>query len=455
MAVDGSGCRTVSPAHAGIDRSGRRRRRRSLCLPRPRGDRPRGNRQGDGRERSPPPTRGSTRSAGARAGCRAVSPAHAGIDPRSRPPPLSPACLPRPRGDRPWFIVERASHGLSPPPTRGSTPGPWTAHGQPMGLPRPRGDRPPGAGERWRGRASPPPTRGSTMPERRIMRAHRVSPAHAGIDLSSPWIISAVSCLPRPRGDRPGVGCITPGFGKSPPPTRGSTIAQGVCAVRRAVSPAHAGIDRPSANSRRSTHGLPRPRGDRPHQGGGDGARALVSPAHAGIDPSARTTSKPRSRLPRPRGDRPYGLLLTLCRWPSPPPTRGSTASRESASAEAPVSPAHAGIDPNRFCRHAPRRGLPRPRGDRPGHRDLVRAAFESPPPTRGSTTVRQLRSPWRPVSPAHAGIDPNPRETEPTMNRSPPPTRGSTARHPVQVGEDRVSPAHAGIDRTYPAGSG
>ncbi len=196
-----------------------------MGLPRPRGDRPEKRAAIREAEKSPPPTRGSTLLLMAPEHKSAVSPAHAGIDPPEPPCHPKPTRLPRPRGDRPfcaqvWFVA-----CTSPPPTRGSTAG---------------------------GRRHPLPV--------------VVSPAHAGIDLGGRLERIAQRGLPRPRGDRPLVQKQTQTNSGSPPPTRGSTRSGQALAAAAYVSPAHAGIDLSSCPRSRSWRRLPRPRGDRPSQ---------------------------------------------------------------------------------------------------------------------------------------------------------------------------------------------
>ena len=131
----------ASPAHAGIDpRRGCRRRSRPR-FPRARGDRPLGGLDAGDLVWLPPRTRGSTCLRFRLARFKMASPAHAGIDPRSRP------SLPT-----------------------------W------ISFPRARGDRPPAAGYLAADAALPPRTRGSTLRTRDKSIGGNASPAHAGID---------------------------------------------------------------------------------------------------------------------------------------------------------------------------------------------------------------------------------------------------------------------------------
>ncbi len=195
-----------------------------LGLPRPRGDRPSHWPPAPSGRWSPPPTRGSTEGAIHHSSSQTVSPAHAGIDRVSGTPSCGASGLPRPRGDRPKGEGDKPSPSPSPPPTRGSTLVLGGLMSAPLGLPRPRGDRPykkqldaiastclpRPRGDRPAGPAlrglmswSPPPTRGSTQCARKKERRGDVSPAHAGIDPRATGRRSEAVSLPRPRGDRP------------------------------------------------------------------------------------------------------------------------------------------------------------------------------------------------------------------------------------------------------------
>ncbi len=253
---------------------------------------------------SPPPTRGSTVVCPGDGCAACVSPAHAGIDRLRARAAGAPLRLPRPRGDRPprlWFGV----HRLRVSPAHAGIDRQSATHPGPLaGLPRPRGDRPHVGRQVHPVVASPPPTRGSTEAWNHDHDTVRVSPAHAGIDLSTSARRRSASGLPRPRGDRPHEGAGVTDLRRSPPPTRGST------------GPA-----------------------------GGPLTRVDVSPAHAGIDRRQRAERREERRLPRPRGDRPSAWTRSPHRATSPPPTRGSTGWRSSGARRMAVSPAHAGID--------------------------------------------------------------------------------------------------------------
>ncbi len=132
-----------------------------------------------------------------------------------------------------------------------------------------------------------------------------------------------------------------------------------------------------------------------------------VSPAYAGIDPDRDGPRPDVSRLPRLRGDRPVAEATFPELLMSPPPTRGSTAEVHRALLGPVVSPAYAGID---RCPASPGRAacrLPRLRGDRPAGMLVVSGVPESPPPTRGSTRGIGAQLLIQEVSPAYAGIDP------------------------------------------------
>ncbi len=334
---------------------------------------------------------------------------------------------------------------------------------------------------------APPHTRGSTLGavERQWLPAG--SPAHAGIDPSSPPRASPRTRLPRTRGDRPSAPPSSPQRPRAPPHTRGSTHQPREGRRVALGSPAHAGID-PTATPlavRRS--GLPRTRGDRPvvlaatagmiaappHTRGSTprwsaaDLHARGSPAHAGIDPPPPSTPCAPPWLPRTRGDRPAATTAAMGLTEAPPHTRGSTLSEHGGAAGRRGSPAHAGIDPPASRAAPTTSGLPRTRGDRPVRRPFMVLSTPAPPHTRGSTRAHDRRQRLPHGSPAHAGIDPTQR---PATRRSgwlprtrgdrpastgwaaihpaaPPHTRGSTRAHDRRRGLPHGSPAHAGID--------
>ncbi len=334
-----------SPAHAGMDPRGADEASRLPRLPRPRGDGPMMRLSPPGEYSAPPPTRGWTPRRFDGALRRNGSPAHAGMDRSSKRKSSSHHGLPRPRGDGPRFMTETGCVRAAPPPTRGWTPvgieRPLVGGGSPahagmdlvrpapdpgrLGLPRPRGDGPsltnmgcrtsraPPPTRGWTPylmrpdlvRGAPPPTRGwtPTRPSRR--RLFRGSPAHAGMDPMWKPPRSPSPGLPRPRGDGPLFSWSPSTDHRAPPPTRGWTgHPHGRCHPR---------------------HG---------------------SPAHAGMDPRRAGASCARARLPRPRGDGPPARLAKARIAWAPPPTRGWTHGNLGSRRTRRGSPAHAGMDP-------------------------------------------------------------------------------------------------------------
>ena len=110
----------VFPAHAGIGPSALQGNSDVSCLPRARGDRPRGAIRRRARAQSSPRTRGSARAENRGVGSNTVFPAHAGIGPLGYGFSRRFACLPRARGDRPLSQKELGDIFASSPRTRGS-----------------------------------------------------------------------------------------------------------------------------------------------------------------------------------------------------------------------------------------------------------------------------------------------------------------------------------------------
>ena len=150
-----------------------------------------------------------------------------------------------------------------------------------------------------------------------------------------------------------------------PPHTRGWTLWPELTGDKRLVSPAHAGMDPPSAISGVRSTSFPRTRGDGPlvavavdsnptfppHTRGWTLFMILllfhlsVSPAHAGMDLVYKTFTRIMLRFPRTRGDGPLRKCLAAATKRFPPHTRGWTAASKVGIQRAAVSPAHAGMD--------------------------------------------------------------------------------------------------------------
>ena len=111
-----------------------------------------------------------------------------------------------------------------------------------------------------------PHARGSTYNLALSSSSGAVYPACAGIDRTSALSSGPPGCLPRMRGDRPGViqqFFIPFAF---TPHARGSTGYDLEDPSNYEVYPACAGIDLGKEYMHSRTHGLPRMRGDRPQQ---------------------------------------------------------------------------------------------------------------------------------------------------------------------------------------------
>ena len=110
-----------------------------------------------------------------------------------------------------------------------------------------------------------------------------------------------------------------------------------------------------------------------------------VSPAHAGMDPFKKFGLVKEYCLPRARGDGPRMSRRAWTKTESPPRTRGWTAPAASPAAVPSVSPAHAGMDPDRRRVQQIVHRLPRARGDGPRSSGTGAWPTSSPPRTRGS----------------------------------------------------------------------
>ena len=193
------------------------------------------------------------------------------------------------------------------------------------------------------------------------------------------------------------------------------------------------------------------------------------SPAHAGMDRASRLSDRSTGREPRARGDGPRPLRRG---HPSPkraPRTRGWTVSPEARTSSTVESPAHAGMDRPCAASSALAFGEPRARGDGPSARSAWVSMAVRAPRTRGWTVTCNHSGCAPAESPAHAGMDrraamirrtgpgePRARGDGPTpapltccrQGRAPR-TRGWTITGMTIGLILRESPAHAGMDRT------
>ncbi len=295
------------PACAGIDPCGRRSRRRSIRLPRMRGDRPFEGDWTQAANAATPHARGST--------CRGAS----GI----RRAPGYPACA-----------------GIDHSPTRTARRRSW--------LPRMRGDRPRHAVTYLASHWATPHARGSTLGVRRVAGHGQGYPACAGIDPYEPVTKGEMDRLQRMRGDRPLSAARSMDRFEATPHARGSTPLQHRAHLQGNGYPACAGIDPKAISSSSASPGLPRMRGDRP-AGRGAGEVCVVAtphargstlhvaaalrrdggyPACAGIDRSPGYPLHPPCGLPRMRGDRPSMVLSSAGSPSATQHARGSTSTR-------------------------------------------------------------------------------------------------------------------------------
>ena len=216
-------------------------------------------------------------------------------------------------------------------------------------------------------RKFPPHTRGWTTHVGDQPWFTRVSPAHAGMDRVDIEANARFICFPRTRGDGPSCWMSHTAAESFPPHTRGWTLR--VAPITR---------------------------------------HARVSPAHAGMDPERRTPPRQLGCFPRTRGDGPGDLWWDTSGTLFPPHTRGWTRRRPLVKPALPVSPAHAGMDPQPGRISHPPFRFPRTRGDGPHRQVRDSRTHRFPPHTRGWTLSAQLQISDGLVSPAHAGMDPS-----------------------------------------------
>ena len=286
----------------------------------------------------------------------------------------------------------------------------------------------------------PPRTRGWTLRARLAQYSLGVSPAHAGMDPGI-WVKERyVDGFPRARGDGPHPHeyfRFAPAF---PPRTRGWTPRLPMPSVSKDVSPAHAGMDPHSFYVLPFVCGFPRARGDGPMiypvvasrmrfpprtRGWTHGILAMnrtytVSPAHAGMDPNGGVRTVIRDCFPRARGDGPRRRCEIEAITEFPPRTRGWTPHKANQDPDWTVSPAHAGMDPSSVPGSYSGSRFPRARGDGPDSHLRDTGGVKFPPRTRGWTRIGYVEYAITTVSPAHAGMDPLEKPIYSLSNRFP-----------------------------------
>ena len=248
-----------------------------------------------------------------------------------------------------------------------------------------------------------------------------------------------------------------------PPHSRGWTLPVGIDAGGCLVSPALAGMDPPPAPESPRHPGFPRTRGDGPlrhyptscapafppHSRGWThwlvrvGLGVGVSPALAGMDPERRPRLLQFLRFPRTRGDGPPPPTCSPGPGPFPPHSRGWTPHELHLQRTRIVSPALAGMDRRRSGPRPSPRGFPRTRGDGPDdHRHRPQQAG-FPPHSRGWTDLDFGSGRGSPVSPALAGMDLAPAPYAQTR-RCFPRTRGDGPWTRVRLAQIETFPPHS-----------
>ena len=338
-----------------------------------------------------------------------VSPASAGMDPcPPSDQPFAPDLLfpPRARG---WTVVQGLA-AVDPrvsPASAGMDPCRPAPSGQRASFPRERGDGPLGKDDPDIGIRFPPRARGWTQRSLTGCTGTGVSPASAGMDRASHDFPFTFTRFPRERGDGPvrirGCSPICP----FPPRARGWTPGAGRAGRCRTVSPASAGMDPRGLPAGRVPVRFPRERGDGPSKTDQLGTGHVFPPRARGWTHDLVVLGDGRNVSPASAGmDRPS--LEESCCPPLtfPPRARGWTAVYRVLDTVHMVSPASAGMDLQSPHGSEPRRSFPRERGDGPTCPAGSRATPPFPPRARGWTWGHVRRLLWDGVSPASAGMD-------------------------------------------------
>ena len=234
---------SASPALAGMDLNRRGLRCRCSGFPRARGDGPLSNVNPVSTTSLPPRSRGWTRCGTPYSTRMQASPALAGMDPAGRRRRWRGQSFPRARGDGPSVEALISSAPELPPRSRGWTrnryvsapeiiASPALAGMDPSGpggrrfrcgFPRARGDGPLQRPVRSVQRQLPPRSRGWTHGRRRRAVPRQASPALAGMDPDRSRPDPGRHRFPRARGDGPDTIEVAYLDGKLPPRSRGWT----------------------------------------------------------------------------------------------------------------------------------------------------------------------------------------------------------------------------------------
>ena len=249
-----------------------------------------------------------------------------------------------------------------------------------------------------------PRMRGCSRGVRRMLRQHRVVPAHAGMFPRNQNERDSRLRGPRACGDVPFAWSKVLSCFQWSPRMRGCSRAGGAQLHARGVVPAHAGMFPPTTSPREGATCGPRACGDVPawnqiytalgmwsprmrgcsrlHRY--ERQRQLVVPAHAGMFPPRTAMSFCNTSGPRACGDVPSGTPAKKSCTPWSPRMRGCSLRLLPRGQGGEVVPAHAGMFPGgaEGARHA-RRG-PRACGDVPGSRGGRGRKAEWSPRMRG-----------------------------------------------------------------------
>ena len=320
-------------------------------------------------------------------------------------------------------------------------------------FPRPRGDGPASVTSLSSDIEVSPPTRGWTIAANIGDSLSDGFPAHAGMDPAQGQMVPVRIRFPRPRGDGPEIdrgGFVASGVS---PPTRGWTFWEACREASEEGFPAHAGMDLSRRTRRRGRPGFPRPRGDGPCPSSRRIPRTMSFPAHAGMDPPGTPGTASRCRFPRPRGDGPEMTEYDTMTSAVSPPTRGWTSLRELRSTLRRGFPAHAGMDRSASWACLAYRRFPRPRGDGPSPAKPRRDVPTVSPPTRGWTPIVITNPDDAEGFPAHAGMDPDSANGQTSARWFPRPRGDGPLSTAMQAEESGVSPPTRGWTRRHRSG--
>ena len=134
----------------------------------------------------------------------------------------------------------------------------------------------------------------------------------------------------------------------------------------------------------------------------------------------------------------------------SPPPTRGTLCKPLACTSAVRITPAYAGNTSQAAPRKRHLWDHPRLRGEHINKSPLDNLMLGSPPPTRGTQSLKNVNCQLHRITPAYAGNTTTLVSVRFDESGSPPPTRGTQITRQTYLHMVRITPAYAGNTTPY-----